>query len=38
VLCDDGELRKARLVLVGVLRSILRSGLALLGIETPERM
>jgi len=38
VLCDEVELRKARLVLVGVLRSILRSGLALLGIETPERM
>ena len=38
VLCDDVELRGARLVLVSVLRSILRSGLALLGIETPERM
>ncbi len=38
VLCDDPELRDARLVLVAVTGRILRSGLALLGIETPERM
>ena len=38
VLTDDPELRVARLVLSRAARIVLRNGLALLGIEAPERM
>jgi len=38
VIGADAELRKARLLLCGGTRTVLKSGLALLGIEAPERM
>jgi arginyl-tRNA synthetase len=38
VLCPDGDLRAARLVLVDALRVVVRAGLDLLGIAAPERM
>jgi arginyl-tRNA synthetase len=38
VLCDDARLRTARLELVAATRTALRTALALIGIEAPERM
>jgi len=38
VLCDDGAVRTARLLLVDAVRHVVRNGLALLGIAAPERM
>ena len=38
VLADDAELRQARLVLARAIRTVLRNGLALLGLSAPERM
>jgi arginyl-tRNA synthetase len=38
VLCDDGAVRAARLLLVDAVRHVIRSGLDLLGIAAPERM
>ena len=38
VLSDEPELSKARLALVGAIRTVLANGLALLGIGAPERM
>ena len=38
VLCEDGDLRAARLLLVDAVRHVIRNGLDLLGIEAPERM
>jgi len=38
VLCDDAGVRAARLLLVSGLREVIRGGLTLLGVATPERM
>ena len=38
VVSEDHELSRARLYLVGVVRHVLASGLALLGVGAPERM
>jgi arginyl-tRNA synthetase len=38
VVSEDHELSRARLSLVGVVRQVLQSGLALLGVSAPERM
>jgi len=38
VLCEDGGLRAARLLLVDGVRHVIRNGLGLLGIQAPERM
>ena len=38
VLCDDAELRAARLFLVDAIRHVIRRGLGLLGVDAPERM
>ena len=38
VLCDDGAVRAARLLLVDAVRHAVSNGLALLGIAEPERM
>lgn len=38
VLTDDGELRKARLLLVDAVRITVRNVLSLLGVSAPERM
>ncbi|MGI6737451.1 MAG: arginine--tRNA ligase [Anaerovoracaceae bacterium] len=38
VLVDDADERRARLALVAAAKTAIRSGLALLGIEAPERM
>ena len=38
VVSEDHELSRARLCLVGVVRQVLASGLALLGVGAPERM
>lgn len=38
VLCQDGEVRAARLLLVDAIRRVIRSGLELLGVAAPERM
>jgi arginyl-tRNA synthetase len=38
VVSEDHELSRARLSLVGVVRQVLASGLALLGVSAPERM
>ena len=37
-LVDDGEMRSARLVLIGAVRQILSNGLGLLGVSAPQRM
>lgn len=38
VLCDDEETQKARLALVAMTRSVLREGLAILGVQAPDAM
>lgn len=38
VLCDDAELRRARLALVGAVQRTLADGLGLLGIAAPDQM
>ncbi|MHA1898622.1 MAG: arginine--tRNA ligase, partial [Promethearchaeota archaeon] len=38
VLVDDLELKKARLLLIDSIRIVIKNGLALLGIEAPEKM
>lgn len=38
VITEDPALTKARLVLVGAVRTVLKNGLALLGVDAPERM
>jgi arginyl-tRNA synthetase len=38
VLCDDGKVRSARLLLVDAVRIVIANGLELLGIAAPERM
>jgi arginyl-tRNA synthetase len=38
VLCEDGALRRSRMLLVEAVRHVIRNGLALLGIAAPERM
>ena len=38
VLVEDDSLRKARLVLVRAIRTVLRNGLELLGLTAPDRM
>ena len=38
VLCDDEPLRDARLRMVDGLRTVIRTGLGLLGIETVDEM
>jgi len=38
VLCEEDELRAARLLLVDAIRRVIRSGLRLLGVAAPERM
>lgn len=38
ILTDDNELTKARLVLIECVRQVLKNGLQILGLETPERM
>ncbi len=38
ILSSNEELRKARIALVSCLKTVLKSGLTLLGLETPERM
>lgn len=38
VLCEDAELRGARLVLVNAARIVLRNALAILGLSAPEKM
>lgn len=38
VLCDDADVRAARLLLVDAIRHVIRNGLTLLGLEAPERM
>ena len=38
VLGEDAELSRARLLLTGALKKVLRNGLALIGLTAPERM
>lgn len=38
VLCEDAELRNARLVLVNATRTVLKNALAILGLSAPEKM
>ena len=38
VLGEDAELSRARLLLAGALKKVLRNGLALIGLTAPERM
>jgi len=38
VITDDPALTKARLVLMNAVRTVLKNGLALLGVDAPERM
>ncbi len=38
VLCEDRDVRAARLLLVDAMRHVIRNGLELLGVSAPERM
>lgn len=38
ILTDDEAVRKARLMVVDCVRTVLKSGLAILGIKAPEQM
>ena len=38
VLCEDEEVRNARLLLVDAIRIVISKGLQLLGVAAPERM
>ena len=38
ILVDDAPLRRARLALVAATAQVLRNGLAVLGVDAPERM
>jgi arginyl-tRNA synthetase len=38
VLCEDEDTQKARLVLVAMTRSVLKEGLAILGLQAPDAM
>jgi arginyl-tRNA synthetase len=38
ILTDDEGLRKARIMLVDSIRQVIRNGLSILGLKSPERM
>jgi arginyl-tRNA synthetase len=38
ILTDDEELRKARIMLVDSIRQVIKNGLSILGLKSPERM
>ncbi|HDY66452.1 MAG: arginine--tRNA ligase [Candidatus Scalindua sediminis] len=38
ILTDDAELRKARIMLVDSIRQVIKNGLSILGLKSPERM
>ncbi|MHC4269958.1 MAG: arginine--tRNA ligase [Planctomycetota bacterium] len=38
ILIDDTELKKARILLVDSVRQVIKNGLSILGLKTPERM
>jgi arginyl-tRNA synthetase len=38
ILIDDAELKKARILLVDSVRQVIKNGLGILGLKTPERM
>jgi arginyl-tRNA synthetase len=38
ILTDDAELRKARIMLVNSIRQVIKNGLSILGLKSPERM
>ena len=38
ILTDDTELRKARIMLVDSIRQVIKNGLSILGLKSPERM
>ncbi|MCP5006450.1 MAG: arginine--tRNA ligase, partial [Planctomycetes bacterium] len=38
VLTDNNELRKARILLIDSIRQVIKNGLRILGLHSPERM